>query len=169
MARHATNGAIKNRPSAKMRRTNWSIEAGFSGECPWRPWRTEEACATESTRLGGWALARRVVRATKGDEDAATISSVFAGRSPRLQPSVCELRRRRRRFGVSRGRGQRLSGVYPDPRRAQRQCKRQRRPRQHAARHCDRLPTPEISAFLQEHGTCWKYPDFQYVNPGSLR
>ena len=35
MARLATKGAMKNRPLAKMRRTNWSVVAGFSGECPW--------------------------------------------------------------------------------------------------------------------------------------
>jgi len=32
MARRATKGAMKNRPATKMRRTNWSVEAGFSGE-----------------------------------------------------------------------------------------------------------------------------------------
>jgi len=32
MARRAAIGAMKNRPAARMRRTNWSVEAGFSGE-----------------------------------------------------------------------------------------------------------------------------------------
>jgi hypothetical protein len=32
MARRATKGAMKNRPAAKMRRTNWRIGAGFLGE-----------------------------------------------------------------------------------------------------------------------------------------
>ena len=31
IARRATIGAMKNRPAAKMRRTNWGVEAGFSG------------------------------------------------------------------------------------------------------------------------------------------
>ena len=31
MARRPIIGAMKNRPAAKMRRTNWSVEAGFQG------------------------------------------------------------------------------------------------------------------------------------------
>ena len=64
MARRATKGAMKNRPAAKMRRTNQSVETGFSGKCPWPcgppKWMKIERVVADFRRLFAYSSTERL-------------------------------------------------------------------------------------------------------------
>jgi hypothetical protein len=62
MARRATKGTMKNRPAAKMRRPNWSVEAVFSTERLSDPSRRELLSLTEYGDESAPLLAKARVR-----------------------------------------------------------------------------------------------------------